>query len=63
MHLTNKYLFQARQHQEEWLQEAENPHRTRELRSDHGNKGTPPLGKFLRRTARSLTKLVGRFPY
>jgi hypothetical protein len=63
MHLTNKYLLLARQNQKELLQEAENQRRTREARSNHGEKSWLPLGKSLRRTASSLTKLMGTFPY
>jgi hypothetical protein len=63
MHLTNKFLLLARQNQKELLQEAENQRRTREAHSNYGEKGWLPQGKSLRRTALSLTKLMGKFPY
>jgi hypothetical protein len=63
MHLTNKFLLLARQNQKELLQEAENQRRTREAHSNHGEKRWLPQGKSLRRTALSLTKLMGKFPY
>jgi hypothetical protein len=63
MHLTNKFLLLARQNQKELLQEAENQRRTREAHSNRGEKRWLPQGKSLRRTALSLTKLMGKFPY
>jgi hypothetical protein len=66
MDLLNTYLDLARQREENLAREASearNQRRTREFRSTHGEKGSSPLGKSLRRTALSLTKLMGRFPY
>jgi hypothetical protein len=66
MDLLDTYLDLARQREKDLAREASEErdrHRTRESRSTHGEKASSPLGKSLRRTALSLTKLMGRFPY
>ena len=66
MDLLDTYLYLARQREKDLAREASearNQRRTRGCRSTHGEKGSSPLGNSLRRTALSLTKLMGRFPY
>jgi hypothetical protein len=66
MGLLNTYLDLARQREKDLAREASEARdrrRTREFRSTNGKKGSSPLGNSLRRTALSLTKLIGRFPY
>lgn len=66
MDLLDTYLDLARQREKDLAQEASevrDRRRTRESRSTHSEKGSSPRGKSLRRTALSLTKLIGRFPY
>jgi hypothetical protein len=66
MDLLDTYLDLARQREKDLAREASDARdrrRTRESRSTHGEKVSSPLGKSLRRTALSLTKLMGRFPY
>jgi hypothetical protein len=66
MDLLDTYLYLARQREKDLAREASEArdrHRTRESRLTHGEKGSSPLGQPLRRTALSLTKLMGTFPY
>jgi hypothetical protein len=66
MDLLDTYLDLARQREKDLAREASEArdrHHTREFRSTHGEKGSSPLGNSLRRTALSLTKLMGRLPY
>jgi hypothetical protein len=66
MELLDTYLDLARQREKDLAREASearDQRRTRGCRSTHGEKGSSPLGNPLRRTALSLTKLMGRFPY
>ena len=66
MELLDTYLDLARQREKDLAREASearNQRRTRGFRSTHGEKGSSPLGDSLKRTALSLTKLMGRFPY
>jgi hypothetical protein len=66
MELLDAYLDLARQREKDLAREAieaRNQRRTRGCRSTHGEKGSSPLGNPLRRTALSLAKLMGRFPY
>jgi hypothetical protein len=66
MDLLDTYLDLARQREKNLAQEASevrDRRRAREPRSTHSEKGSSPRGKSLRRTALSLTKLIGRFPY
>ena len=66
MDLLDTYLDLARQREKDLAREASEARdrrRTRESRSTHSEKGSSPPGKSLRRTALSLTKLVGRFPF
>ena len=43
--------------------QARDRRRTQGTPSTHGEKNSSPLGESLKRTALSLTKLMGRFPY
>jgi hypothetical protein len=66
MDLLDTYLDLARQREKDLAREASEArdrHRTRELRSTHGENGSSPLGISLGRIALSLTKLTGRLPY
>jgi hypothetical protein len=66
MDFLDTYLDLARQREKDLAQEAREARdrrRTRESRSTHSEKGSSPLGNSLRRTALSLTKLMGRFPF
>jgi len=66
MGLLGTYLDLARQREKDLAREASearNQGRTRVCRSTQGEMGSSPLGNSLRRTALSLTNLMGRFPY